>query len=548
MRLLAIVLIVLAVALAPAAASGAAPSVHAAPAPGTVRYEPPVPGSVLRGFLEPEHAYAPGHRGVDLATSPGAVVGAAAPGEVSFAGSVAGRRWVTVAHADGVRTSYGHLDAVHVQPGQRVARGQALGTATGSNGDDPMRPEPGLHWSARRGERYLDPLSLLGGLPRPTLVGPGGWRGSHLVVAPYAPYEGGSRFIVLAPGSPVATHRGYARAPNHHHLVQLPGYGTEGPHPVLDAGYLGYGPADSSEFSYRGCDATPLGCDGHPYGGTDTDLTIDEAAALLEQHLRAQQRAQPGRPVDLLGHSMGGDVATHYLTYLHDPRDPGLPPIGSLITIGTPHGGSGIGYLARAVGDDALLGHGAEALRRLAVAAGVEGADRVGFGSAPLTRYGTGRGGRPTRDPSRLAELGVRVLEIAGSRDLVVGRGDAASVGPAVVLPGGHGSVTGVEATYLAVHDHLASRPVTGAGGAAGWATDEVADLARWAGAFVDYSPVLGLGRALAADDIARGLWETGKVLVGGPNRWSGGASGDPDPVAPAAPRPVGGPPIDEVT
>ncbi|MEX0834465.1 MAG: peptidoglycan DD-metalloendopeptidase family protein, partial [Nitriliruptor sp.] len=444
MRLLTVVLLL--VLLGPPPASAAA--VDAAPA-STVRYEPPVPGAVLRGFADPEHAYAPGHRGVDLAADHGAPVASAAAGEVTFAGTVAGRRWVTVAHADGVRTSYGHLAAVHVATGTAVARGQVLGAATGSNGDDPLRPEPGLHWSARRGEVYLDPLSLLGGLPRPTLVGPGGWRGSHLVVQPYAPYEGGSRFAVLAPGSPTAGHRGYARAPNHHHLVQLPGYGTEGPHPVLDPGYLGYGPGDSSEFSYRGCDPTPLGCSGHPYGGTDTDLTVDDAAALLDQHLRAQQRAQPGRPVDLLGHSMGGDVATHYLTYLYDPTDPGLPPIGSLITIGTPHGGSGVGYLARAVGDDALLGHPVEAVRRLAVAIGAEGADRVGFGSEPLARYGT-RGGRPDRDPDRLAALGVRVLEIAGSRDLVVGREDAGSVGPAVVLPGGHGTVTGVEATYLA--------------------------------------------------------------------------------------------------
>ncbi|MEX1163778.1 MAG: peptidoglycan DD-metalloendopeptidase family protein [Nitriliruptor sp.] len=336
MRLLTVVLLL--VLLGPPPASAAA--VDAAPA-STVRYEPPVPGAVLRGFADPEHAYAPGHRGVDLAADHGAPVASAAAGEVTFAGTVAGRRWVTVAHADGVRTSYGHLAAVHVATGTAVARGQVLGAATGSNGDDPLRPEPGLHWSARRGEVYLDPLSLLGGLPRPTLVGPGGWRGSHLVVQPYAPYEGGSRFAVLAPGSPTAGHRGYARAPNHHHLVQLPGYGTEGPHPVLDPGYLGYGPGDSSEFSYRGCDPTPLGCSGHPYGGTDTDLTVDDAAALLDQHLRAQQRAQPGRPVDLLGHSMGGDVATHYLTYLYDPTDPGLPPIGSLITIGTPTAAAG---------------------------------------------------------------------------------------------------------------------------------------------------------------------------------------------------------------
>jgi hypothetical protein len=505
----------LSVLLALSLVVGAAPSAVAT----AVRYSAPVDGEVLRGFTAPEHDYGPGHRGVDLAARPGATVRTAAAGEVVFAGSVAGARWVTVRHADGIRTSYGHLDRIVVRVGDDLAGGDAIGTATGRNGDA-LRPEEGLHWSARRGELYIDPLTLLGADPRPTLVGPGGWTGSALVVQPYAPYEGGSRFHVLAPGSPVVDRQGFARPPNHHHLVQLPGYGTEGPHGVLDAGRLGYGPRDSSLFSYRGCDPDAAGCDPRSYGGTDTDLEVDEAAALLDGHLRALQRAQPGRPVDLLGHSMGGDVATHYLTYHYDPTDPGLPPIGSLITVATPHGGSGLASLAQVVGDDVLIGNVVDVARRGAVLAGAEGADRVRFGSAPLARYG-GRGGdRPERDPDRLAELGVSVLEVAASRDLVVGRSDAGSFGPALVLPGGHGSVTEREATYLAVHDHLAGREVTGAGGAAGWATDELADLTRWTGLGLELSPVLGFSRALAAKDAAAALFEIGKEAIGGPNTW----------------------------
>jgi hypothetical protein len=500
---------------------------HPGPAAsGTVRYAPPVAGEVIRAFAGPEHDYAAGHRGVDLAAAPGSLVRTAAAGEVAFAGSVAGSRWVTVAHADGIRTSYGHLARIDVRVGQLLAFGSPLGTASGHHGDA-LRREPGLHWSARRGDTYLDPLALLGRTPRPTLVGHGGWSGSAFVVDPYAPYAGGSRFGILAPASPEVARRGFARPPNHHHLVQVAGYGTEGPDPVLDPGHLGYGPADASSFSYRGCEPVSPGCVGRRYGGTDTDLDVDAAADLLDQHLRAQQRAQPGRPVDLLGHSMGGDVATHYLTHRYDPDDPGLPPIGSLVTVATPHGGSGTASLVRAVGDDVLLGHQAEVVRQLAVVSGSAGADRVRFGSAPLARYGGRFGdGLPERDPARLAALGIDVLEIAGSRDLVVGRGDATSGGTAVVLPGGHGSVTGTEATYLAVHDHLAGRPVTGAGGAAGWLTDEVADLARWTGAAVDLSPILGVTRALAVGDTARALYEIGKELIGGPNRWQAGRGG----------------------
>jgi hypothetical protein len=527
----------LALLVAALVALGTGPSGSAsARAAGTVRYELPIAAQVLRPFEAPDHAYGPGHRGVDLAATSGTTVHAAAAGEVVFAGTVAGATWVTVAHADGIRTSYGHLARLAVRAGQGVALGAPLGTATGDHGDA-LRPEAGLHWSARRGDTYLDPLSLLGPPPRPTLVGSGGWTGSALVVQPYAPYEGGSRFGVLAPSSPTVTHRGFARAPNHHHLVQLPGYGTEGPHAVLDPGHLGYGDADASVLSYRGCDPAPAGCDARRYGGTDTDLDVDTAAAVLDEHLRERQRAQPGRPVDLLGHSMGGDVATHYLTYRYDPADPSLPPIGSLITVASPHGGSGVASLVRAVGDDVLLGHQAELARQIAAASGLEGAGRVRFGSAPLARYGGRFGdGRPERDPGRLAALGIEVLEVAGSRDLVVGRGDASSAGPPVVLPGGHGSVRDVEATYLAVHDFLAGRPVTGAGGAAGWLTDEVADLARWSGAALDLSPVLGFTRALAAGDTARALYEIGKELIGGPNRWQAGRA---DPVV-GVPEPLG--------
>ncbi|WP_052666444.1 M23 family metallopeptidase [Nitriliruptor alkaliphilus] len=508
------------------------------PAAAVPAYEAPVPGAVLRPFIEPAHPYGPGHRGVDLVARRGDPVHAAAGGEVTFAGSVAGSRWVSVRHGDGIVTSYGALDAVHVRAGDVVTRGEAIGTATGSHGDDVLRPEPGLHWSARRGETYIDPLGLLDApLPRPTLVGPGGWAGTHPTVEPFEPYPGGARLFIMATPSRVAERPGYARPPNHHHLLQVPGYGTEGPHPVLDPDKLGYGPDDTSVFSYRGCDPTPDGCDPRPYGGQDTDLSIDEAAALLEAQLRALQAAQPHRPVDLLGHSMGGDVITHYLTYHHDPTDLGLPPVVNLISAGTPHGGSGTASLLRGIGDNPISGNILELGRLGADAFGLEGAGRVSLGSQPLERYGVPVwGDRPARDPDRLAELGIRVLEIAGSRDLVVGRIDAGSVGDALVLPGGHSSVLETEAMYETVYRFLDDQPLPAHDRRVGWGSDAASDATRTLATLLELDPVRGVTKALAKGDGRRVVWEIAKEVAPGP---SSGTGGPPDtaehPMAPDA-------------
>jgi len=70
---------------------------------------------------------------------------------VTFAGRVGAGLHVTVAHADGVRTSYSFLGAIAVGAGEAVEAGQVLGTAARS-----------FHFGARIGEAYLDPAVLLG--------------------------------------------------------------------------------------------------------------------------------------------------------------------------------------------------------------------------------------------------------------------------------------------------------------------------------------------------------------------------------------------------
>ena len=157
MRRLAAVLVA-AVALV----AGAPPS-SADPAP--VSYRPPVAGPVTDVFRPPTTAYGAGNLGVDYLTAPNGPVGAAADGEVVFAGQVGGSLHVVVLHADGIRTSYSFLSAIEVQRGQRVAAGEPIGRSGGA-----------LHFGARAGEAYVDPLLLFGSGPPQVRLVPDGLR------------------------------------------------------------------------------------------------------------------------------------------------------------------------------------------------------------------------------------------------------------------------------------------------------------------------------------------------------------------------------------
>ncbi|HEX2273543.1 MAG TPA: peptidoglycan DD-metalloendopeptidase family protein [Acidimicrobiales bacterium] len=146
MRRVAVVLAAIAVLSRPVPAA-------ADPAAG-VTYRPPVDAPLVDSFRPPPQPWAPGNRGVDYATTPGTPVAAAAPGEVVYAGRVGGALHVVVLHEDGIRTSYSFLDAVTVRRGDRVAGGQEVGRA----GDR-------LHFGARVGDTYIDPLGLFAGGP-----------------------------------------------------------------------------------------------------------------------------------------------------------------------------------------------------------------------------------------------------------------------------------------------------------------------------------------------------------------------------------------------
>jgi murein DD-endopeptidase MepM/ murein hydrolase activator NlpD len=115
---------------------------------------------VVTAFDPPDQRWLPGHRGVDLAAEPNAVVLAAGDGVVVYAGTVAGKPVVSIDHPGGLRTTYEPVEA-GVAAGDRVRRGQPIGTvATGH----PGCPEAAcLHWGARRDRDYLDPTALVSG-------------------------------------------------------------------------------------------------------------------------------------------------------------------------------------------------------------------------------------------------------------------------------------------------------------------------------------------------------------------------------------------------
>lgn len=117
---------------------------------------------VVRAFDAPSPNWNRGHRGVDLAATPGQEVYAAAAGTVVYAAELAGRSLVSIAHPGGLRTSYEPV-APDVRVGQRVTAGMRLGSV--EPGHPGCAASACLHWGAMwgpaSGADYVDPLGLV---------------------------------------------------------------------------------------------------------------------------------------------------------------------------------------------------------------------------------------------------------------------------------------------------------------------------------------------------------------------------------------------------
>lgn len=126
----------------------------------------PVAGAVVTAeYAQPAHRFGAGHRGIDLRVREIDAVRAPADGRVAYAGDVAGRPVVTIEHGGGLVTTLEPVASRH-PVGRIVARGEPVGDL-GAGG----HAAPGtLHFGVRLDGEYINPLILLGGIPRAILL------------------------------------------------------------------------------------------------------------------------------------------------------------------------------------------------------------------------------------------------------------------------------------------------------------------------------------------------------------------------------------------
>lgn len=155
-------------ALLPGGALAAAvPAISEVRASDSAPWQWPVrPQPEVTRLFDLPHRYAAGHRGIDLALAPGAEVHAVAAGTVRFVGVVVDRPVLSLQHPDGLISTYEPVVS-DLARGDSVAAGDAIGTVSVEH---QHQPDGGMHLGARRGDDYLDPLTLLGAVPRAVLL------------------------------------------------------------------------------------------------------------------------------------------------------------------------------------------------------------------------------------------------------------------------------------------------------------------------------------------------------------------------------------------
>lgn len=127
---------------------------------GTPCWQAPVDGWVIEPFREPPCPWCAGNRGIEYGIDGTQPVRAAGGGVVTFAGQVAGTRYVVVQHSDGWKLTYGKLLGFSARRGDIVLSRSVIGTATNT-----------FFLSLRVDDVYRDPAPYLG-VPRgrPRLV------------------------------------------------------------------------------------------------------------------------------------------------------------------------------------------------------------------------------------------------------------------------------------------------------------------------------------------------------------------------------------------
>jgi len=98
------------------------------------------------------------HQGQDIAAPYGTSINSTADGLVVYAASRAGYgNVVVIYHGNGITTRYGHMSQINVAEGQRVRRGEQIGTV-GSTG---RSTGPHCHYEVRENNVPLDPMHFV---------------------------------------------------------------------------------------------------------------------------------------------------------------------------------------------------------------------------------------------------------------------------------------------------------------------------------------------------------------------------------------------------
>ena len=141
----------------PAQSAASTPKPVAEPAAFAGRFVWPLEGRILSGFgPKPGGRY---NDGINIKTTTGTAVKAAADGVVAYAGDgIEGfGGLVLLKHGDGWVTAYAHNEELLVARGQNVKRGDTIARAGATGSVD----EPQLHFEIRRGRTPVDPIKLL---------------------------------------------------------------------------------------------------------------------------------------------------------------------------------------------------------------------------------------------------------------------------------------------------------------------------------------------------------------------------------------------------
>lgn len=106
----------------------------------------PITGTISSRFGASSSIRSGAHTGLDIASSSGSPIKAAASGTVTFAGWKGSYgNLLVITHSNGVQTYYGHCSKLYVSSGQSVSQGQTV-AAVGSTGNS---TGPHLHFEIR---------------------------------------------------------------------------------------------------------------------------------------------------------------------------------------------------------------------------------------------------------------------------------------------------------------------------------------------------------------------------------------------------------------